>query len=141
MTLVQWLVLPLILHVVLTFVVGSLNLQARIAAVKRGETRLKDIALDSSAWPQSARKYGNNFDNQFQVPMLAYAGVAILLATGLADAVSASLMWVFIVGRLLHTVVHTGKNDIRRRLSTFLLSYFAVAALWLWLAFRLFVIG
>jgi hypothetical protein len=137
----QWLVLPLLLHILLTFAVGLMNLQRRIAAVRNGTTRLSDIALDNSAWPDEALKFGNNFDNQFQVPMLAYAGVAMLLATGLADAASAVLMWVFVAARLLHTLEHTGRNDVLRRLWYFLASCLAVAALWLWFTLRYFVGG
>jgi hypothetical protein len=141
MTETQGLVLPLLLHLLLTFAVGLLSLRRRIAAVRTGKARLQDIAADSAAWPESTRKFGNNFDNQFQVPMLAYAGVATLLAIGLADWASVVLMWTFIAARLLHTVEHTGRNNVPRRLAFFLVSFASVAALWLWLGLRLFVIG
>ncbi len=82
LSMAQWLVVPLVLHILLTFVVGALSLQARIAAVRSNRALLKATALDNSAWPDEARKFSNNFDNQFQVPMLAYTAVAVFLATG-----------------------------------------------------------
>jgi hypothetical protein len=141
MSLVQWLVLPLVLHVLMTFAIGAMSLRLRIAAVRSGETSLNAIALNSAAWPDVVKKFGNSFDNQFQVPLLAYAAVAVSLALGLGDAVSCVLMWLFIVARLLHAYEHTGRNDIRNRLKFYLVSYLAVMAFWLWLALRLFVIG
>lgn len=141
MSLAQALVLPLVVHVLLTVAVGALSLKVRVAALRGGRVRMTEIALDNAAWPDEARKLGNNFDNQFQVPMLAYAGVSLLLATGLADGLSAALLWVFIVARLLHTLEHTRTNNVRRRFAYFLVSFASVLALWLWFALRFLVIG
>ncbi len=141
MTAAQWTVLPLVLHVLLVFIIGGLTLRSRIRAVRSGKTRLKAIALDAAAWPDEVRKLGNNFDNQFQVPTLAYGGVALLLATGLADAVTATLMWLFLLARVLHAAEHTGANRVTRRFMLFLGSFMAVVALWLWFALRYFVTG
>ncbi len=141
MSAAQALVLPLVLHVLLTFAVGVLTLRSRYAAVRGGRTKVRDIVLDSAGWPDSVRQFGNNFDNQFQVPMLAYGGVAVILATGMADRVAAGLMWAFLAARLLHAIEHTGQNRITRRMTFFAASFLAVLALWLWFAWRFFVAG
>jgi hypothetical protein len=140
-TVTHWLVLPLVLHVLLTFAVGALNLRSRIAAVRRGRARIADVTLDNAKWPNATRKLGNNFDNQFQVPLLAYGAVALIVALGLADVVGAGLMWAFLAARILHTVEHTGPNRIVRRMVFFVASFAAVLALWLWFALRFFVTG
>lgn len=137
----HWLVLPLIIHVLLTFIVGALSLRSRIVAVRSGRTRIADITLDSSKWPKTTLKLGNNFDNQFEVPLLAYGAVALIIATGLADMVDAALMWAFLAARLLHTFEHIGPNRIVRRMVFFVISYVFVVALWLWFALRFFVTG
>ena len=135
------LVLPLLGHVLLTLVVGLLTLRARIAAGKARKVRMQDIALNSSAWPEAARKLGNNFDNQFQVPMLAYAAVGLYIATGLADNVAVVLAFIFLAARVLHSIEHTGANRVLRRLAVFLVSFAAVVALWIWFAIRFYVTG
>jgi len=137
----HWLVLPLVLHVLLTFAVGALSLRSRIAAVRSGRTRVADITLDNSKWPKATLKLSNNFDNQFQVPLLAYGAAALIIATGLADLIAAALMWAFLAARLLHTFEHTGTNRIVRRMVFFVASYVFVMALWLWFALRFFVTG
>jgi hypothetical protein len=140
-TTAHWLVLPLVLHVLLTFIVGALSLRSRIAAVRRGRARIADISLDNSKWPKATLKLGNNFNNQFQVPLLAYGAVALIIATGLADMVGAVLMWAFLAARFLHTFEHTGTNRIVRRMVFFVASFAFVVALWLWFALRFFVTG
>jgi hypothetical protein len=140
-TYAHWTVLPLLLHLLLTTVVGLTSLSRRFAAARSGKTKLADIALNNAAWPDDARRFGNNFDNQFQAPMLAYVGVAMLLATGLADGVSTALMWVFIGLRLLHSYEHTTRNFVPTRMKYFLASYFTILLLWLWFALRFFVTG
>jgi hypothetical protein len=140
-TTAHWLVLPLILHVLLTFAVGALSLRSRIAAVRRGRAKIPDIILDSSKWPKATLKLGNNYDNQFQVPLLAYGVVALIIALGLVDWIGVALMWLFIAARILHTLEHTGSNRIVRRMIFFVASFAFVVALWLWFALRFFVTG
>lgn len=137
----QWLVVALLCHVVLTAVVGILTLRARIASVKSGKVRLQVVAINNAGWPEAARKLGNNFDNQFQVPMLVYAVSALFLATGLADGNAAGLAFAFLLARVLHTMEHTRRNSVLPRLTFFLASYTFAIALWVWFAIRYLMIG
>ncbi len=141
MTITQLLLLPLFLHVLLITVVGFSTVRARIRSVRGGETRLKDIALDTGAWPDQVRQLGNNFDNQFDVPMLWYACCVLLLATGLADWTSVILSWLFLAARIAHTLIHTGSNYVPTRMRMFLAGFGIVFAMWAWFGLRLFVIG
>ncbi len=141
MTQVQLLLLPLFLHVLLITAVGILTVRSRIRSVRGGETRLKDIALDADAWPKKVRQLGNNFDNQFDVPMLWYACSALLVATGLADWTVVALSWLFLFSRIAHTLVHTGSNYVPTRMRLFLWGFGIVFAMWAWFGLRLFVIG
>ena len=141
MTLTQFLLLPLFLHVLLITAVGFVSVRARIRSVRGGKTRLKDIALGTAAWPDKVRQLGNNFDNQFDVPMLWYACCALLLSTGLTDWVAVILSWLFLVARVAHTLIHTGSNYVPTRMRIFLAGFAVVFAMWAWFGLRLFVIG
>jgi hypothetical protein len=129
------------LHVALIVWVGVRTIRARVASVLGGETKLKAIALSNAAWPDNVRKLGNNFDNQFDVPMLWYAVCALLLVTGKADWIGVGLSWAFLIARLLHSLVHTGSNNVPLRMRAFLASVATVVAMWVWFGIRLFVIG
>jgi hypothetical protein len=138
---IKALLLPLFLHVALIAWVGSRSLRARIAAVRGGETRLKDIAVDTKAWPDRVRQLGNNFDNQFDVPMLWYACCALLVATGLVDWVAVILSWLFLAARLGHAFIHTGANHVPARMRVFVAGFAVVCLMWAWFGLRLFVTG
>ncbi len=141
MTLEKWLLLPLFLHVLLILVVGGISLRARIKTVVSRQIKLKAIALNSDAWPDEVRKLGNNFDNQFQMPMLWYAVCGLIIVTVKPDWICIGLSWGFLVARVLHSMVHTGSNNVPLRSRMFLVSVACVMSMWAWFAIRLFVIG
>lgn len=141
MSIEQALLAPVFLHVLLTLVVGILTLRARIAAVRQGQASLKKIALNNSAWPDTVLKLGNNFNNQFQVPVVWYACVALLLVTQKADWVAVVFSWLFVASRLLHSFEHTRRNNVVHRMSWYFAGYGCVTGMWLWFALRMFVVG
>ncbi|HUE46479.1 MAG TPA: MAPEG family protein [Aestuariivirgaceae bacterium] len=132
---------PVFVHVVLVVALVIATGRGRVAAVKAGEVTLKDIALDSSRWPERLRKLSNNYQNQFELPVLFYAGVALLIATGLADGISLVFAWGFVASRLVHSFIHVGTNNVVHRLYAFGAGLAALVALWLWFGLRLYVIG
>lgn len=139
MLLTKLLLLPLFAHLLLIFFVGQRSLRARIKAVKTGATKLHDIATDSSAWPSRVKKYGDNFDNQFQTPMLWYALCGLIVAMKFEDVVFAGLSWMFLFTRLAHSHVHTTHNDVPSRMRIFLFGFFVLLAMWAWFAVKLFL--
>ena len=87
------------------------------------------------------KKVANNYQNQFEVPVLFYALLPLLLVTGLADAVSVSLAWVFVASRLVHSYIHLGSNIVIRRFRVFVFGFAIVVVMWAWFGLRLYVIG
>jgi hypothetical protein len=110
---------PVFVHVMLVFAVLVATGRGRVAAVKAGEVKLKDIAIDSSRWPERLRKLANNYQNQFELPVLFYGLVALIIATGLADWVFLVLAWAFVASRLVHSFIHLGSNWPPHRLVAF----------------------
>jgi hypothetical protein len=141
MTELQALLTPVFLHVALIFIVAGIMGRGRRDAVVARDVRLADIALDNRAWPERLRKLSNNYDNQFQQPMLWYSAVALFVATGLADGVAVALSWLYLLARLAHSYIHIGSNYVPHRFYAFLASIAILVALWLWLAFRVYGIA
>jgi hypothetical protein len=135
------LVLPLILHVLLVLYIGQKMLRSRIRSVRSGQTKLSDIAVDTDAWPRRLKQLSNNFDNQFQTPMLWYACTAMVLILGVVDLAFVGLSWLYLILRVIHSVIHIGNNSVPTRMRVFLVSFFALVAMWLWLAVRLVMLG
>ena len=96
---IKLLLIPLFLHVVLIYFVGSRLLRARVKSVRTGETKLSDIAVNPEEWPRRVRALGNNFDNQFDLPTLWYAVCALMVSLQLVDIVQVVLSWLFLLCR------------------------------------------
>ncbi|MBG1232165.1 MAPEG family protein [Aestuariivirga litoralis] len=141
MTQLQAFLLPIFLHVLLVVYVGFRTITARVNSVQSRETRLKNIALDPSGWPPQIRKLGNNFDNQFDMPMMWYALSGLVVATARLDTALVVLAWAFLVARVIHALIHTGSNNIPRRMFAYLGGFAALLAMWVWFAVRLFWLG
>jgi hypothetical protein len=141
MTIEKWLLLPLFFHIALITFVGVRSVTVRVKSVLGGNTKISAIALNSAAWPDDVRKIGNNFDNQFQVPMLWYGVCALILVTQKADWILVGLSWAFLIARVWHSAIHIGTNYVPLRMRAFLGSFAAVFLMWAWFGLRLFVIG
>ena len=135
------LLVPVFVHVVLILALLIVTGWGRVAAVKAGEVRPRDVALDNSKWPERLRKPANNYQSQFELPVLFYALVALIIATGLADRAFLILAWAFVASRLVHSYIHLGSNHLPHRLFAFAVGFATLAVMWLWFAVRLYVAG
>lgn len=138
MSLQQALLLPVFLHMLMTMGLGIASALARRKALLAGKVRMKDIVLDARGWPDEVRKLGNNYDNQFQLPMVWYAGIAFTLALGLVDGAAVAFAWAFFALRVAHSVVHVGSNILVRRFYIFVAGAVVLTLSWLWLAVKVF---
>jgi len=141
MTETQLLLLPAFVHVALVMAVAVRMGQGRVRAVRGGRVKIRDVALDNSKWPDDLRKLGNNYQSQFQLPMLYYAVLALLVTTGLADTTAIVLSWIFIGTRVIHSFIHTGSNVVVQRFNAFIAGFGSLALMWAWFGLRLFWFG
>ena len=140
MTIVQWLLLPAFIHVAWIYVIAFRMGASKQRAVREG-VKLTDVALDNSRWPDETRKLNNNYNNQFELPVLFYAILPLMLLLVKADWLQVSLAWIFVASRILHSLIHTGSNVVMQRGGAFVIGFAAIALMWLWFGLRLFVIG
>jgi hypothetical protein len=133
---VQAVLLPLFVQVALTFVMLGLTGYSRLASIRCGETKVKDVALREPGWPEQVTKFGNNYDNQFQLPVLFYVVVILAYVTGKADLVLVILSWIFVATRLCHAYIHTTSNRVGRRFNAFSAGFVVLAAMWIIFAMR-----
>ena len=109
----------------------------RVPRVARGEIAVKDIAVERQGYPLRARLLSNNFDNQFQLPVLFYVAALLLLWSGHAGWVELVLAWLFVALRYGHAAVHVTTNRVYRRFFTYTAGLVVLAVLWVWLVVRL----
>ena len=141
MTIVQWLLLPAFIQVGLVFVIAFRMGAAKQRDLRAGLVRIEEVALDNSRWTERTRKLNNNYNNQFELPVLFYAILPLLILLVKVDVVQVTLAWVFVASRILHSILHTGANIVMQRGGAFLIGFAAVGLMWLWFGLRLYVIG
>lgn len=141
MTLFHLLLLPVFVQVAMTFALLFWMGPARVGALQRGEVKLKDIALGQKAWPDRVTQISNTHDNQYQLPVLFYVAVLLALVTRKTDFVLVAGAWIFVVSRIAHALVYVTSNDVPLRFRAYVVGVFALAGMWIWLAFRLFAEG
>lgn len=134
---VQMVLLPVFIQIGLTFALlfGMATLRTRTLA--SGETKMRDIALREPNWPAKATQIGNCFANQFELPVLFYALIAIALPLRHADLFIVLMSWVFVVTRFAHAGVFVTSNDVRPRSLAWFAGVLVLAAMWLYFALKI----
>ena len=133
----QAILLPLLAQVVLTFALLGLTGYSRVASVRRGETKVRDIALGQPNWPERITKVGNSYNNQFQLPMLFYVVVILAYVLRAADLLFVILSWVFVATRLGHAYIHVTSNRVGRRFNAFAAGFAVLVLMWIIVAIRI----
>jgi hypothetical protein len=110
---------PVFAQIILTFALLIAMGWARRKAMLTQGIRFGDIAIDTSRWPEDARKVANCYSNQFELPVIFYVVCLIAMMTGKADLLMVALAWAFVVSRVVHAVLHTGSNIVPRRSAAF----------------------
>ena len=88
--------LPVFVQIGLTFFFLFWMARSRLAAIERGETKVRDIALGQRAWPERVTQVANTFHNQLELPILFYVLVAFALITRKADLIFVVMSWMLI---------------------------------------------
>lgn len=85
---------------------------------------------------EAARRYfapvempANNLANLFEMPVLYFALVPLLLMFRQVTVAQLVLAWFFVILRTLHSMVHLGRNDVRTRFRLYLLSVAVLSAI------------
>lgn len=133
--------LPVFIQVALTFALLVWMGRSRVALTKAGEVEMKDIALGERRWPPKVQQIINAYHNQFELPVLFYAIVALALITRKADLLFVVLSWLFVATRLVHAYIHTTSNRVSRRFQAFLAGVLILVLMWIVFAVRIVTTG
>lgn len=105
----------------------------RLAHIAANPPKREDFATGDAA-----RRYfgpvdlpANNLANLFEMPVLFFALVPLLLLTRHSGHAEVALAWVYVALRAAHSIVHTGTNVVRVRFFIYLASCAVLLAMWL----------
>lgn len=95
-----------------------------MSKARGGRPGILDTLLDEHLqWP------AHNYNHLMEQPTLFYAIALTLALLGQGDGVNATIAWVYVGLRMLHSVVHATINKVLVRFSLFALSSLALLAL------------
>jgi hypothetical protein len=87
---------------------------------------------------EAARRYfapvdlaANNLANLFEMPVLFFALVPLLMLTRHGGTIEVVLAWAYVALRAVHSVIHTGANVVRVRFLVYIVSCAVLLAMWL----------
>jgi hypothetical protein len=122
--------LPVFVQVILTFCVAFKLAYTRVTVLRSGKVRGSQIALREPNWPAHAQQVGNNYLSQFELPVLFYVLMIVLLITRQADFILMTLAWIFVALRIAHAYVHLTSNSISLRGPLFGIGLLVLAIMW-----------
>lgn len=121
---------PVFGHLALVFFLFVMVSIRRMQASRLNEFQINDLAYKGNE-PEASRRWANNLNNQFELPLLFYALVALLYATASVNSTYVLLGFVFLAGRIIHTVVQVSADNVRLRGMVFTINFTALAIMWL----------
>jgi hypothetical protein len=104
----------------------------RFRHIKRNPPRAEDFATGANAmrYFEPVEMPANNLRNLFEMPVLYFALVTLLLITHHANYIQVVLAWIFVVLRALHSFIHVGPNKVMPRFMVYLASCIVLSVMW-----------
>ena len=119
---------PLLAQILWTFMLYAWLTWARSRAVRRGEVDYSCFELGREE-PRAIARITRNLANQFELPVIFYAVVILLVAIEEEELIDVVAAWVFVAGRIIHTMVQTLTDNVKLRGRVFMINFLAVAVL------------
>ena len=79
--------------------------------------------------PPTVSNPSDNLKNLFEIPIIFYALLLILFVTNQVDTFYLSMSWVFVLFRVLHSVVHCTINIVMLRFALYVISCASLLAI------------
>ena len=114
--------LPMFSMIVLTAGVSALLLGSRLPSIIRHFGHLQGAMhsdeLRSRLSPRM-RFITDNYNHLFEQPVLFYALVVYLHLSELADDLQVQMAWLYVLARVVHSLIHLTSNNVSARALTF----------------------
>lgn len=132
----QQLIFPMATYVFLMWIATVYMFRVRVRAIKTGQVapRYYKVHL-GEAPPESVVVVGRHYDNQFQVPMLFFITCLACLQLGVVNSLTVGLAWIFVISRIIHSVVMLGRNKIMQRVTVFAVGWITLLLMWVQLVY------
>lgn len=124
---------PTLALVALVFVVWFTLFYQRLGHMKRNPPKADDFTTTEAAlrYFRPVEMPANNLANLFELPVLYFALVPLLVLTAQAGHVQVVLAWIYVVLRAIHSFIHIGPKKVQPRFMVYLASTAVLMAMWI----------
>ena len=124
---------PTFALVAIIYAVWLVMFVKRFGHIKRNPPQPADFVSGEAAmrYFQPVEMPANNLRNLFEMPILYFALVPLLLLTHHAGHIQVALAWIYVVLRAIHSAIHVGPNRVIPRFSVYLASCVVLSAMWI----------
>ena len=127
---IQAILIPLFVQVALVFALLFGMAALRVRDVASGTVDRRNIALREAGWPARTTQFMNAFANQFEVPVLFYVLVILLIMLHHAGWLFVLLAWIFVLFRILQAGIHVTANNVLWRGQAYAVSVVVLFVMW-----------
>lgn len=125
---------PVVALLVWTMVMWLWMYFTRIPAMQKAKLDPDQLARDPDATldkllPRNVQWVAHNYNHLHESPTLFYAVALVLAIVGAGDGLNATIAWIYVVLRILHSLVQAIVNKVMVRFALFSLSMLALLAL------------
>lgn len=134
---------PVVVLLAWTMVMWVWMYATRIPAMKRANVNPDALADDPSksldtSLPAKAQWPAHNFNHLHEAPTIFYAVALVLAIIGQGDGLNATIAWIYVFLRIVHSIWQATMNRVMVRFVLFSLSSLALIALILHAAMAIF---
>lgn len=124
---------PTFALVALIFVVWIVLFVQRFKHFQRTPPSAEDFATGAAAmrYFEPVEMPANNLRNLFEMPVLFFALVPLLMITRQVDGAQIVLAWLFVLARAVHSFIHIGPRVVRHRARAYVVSSAILMAMWI----------
>ncbi len=126
----QQLVFPMAVYVFYIWCLAILNFRTRVQAARSGQVDPKYFKALQGVAPERVITVARHFDNQFQAPVIFFLVCIAHMVLAQANQITITLAWIFILTRWVHSYVHLGKNQLRKRVKAFAAGWLVLLMMW-----------
>ena len=122
---------PVFCLVILTFFMVAATGITRLISVRRRQVHPRYYVLMSGDTPPDyVQKIGRNMANLLEVPVLFYLLAVLVILFEISSQLLVDLAWLYVVLRLVHSIIHISYNNVPHRLIVFVLSVVTLMIMW-----------
>ena len=124
---------PTFALVALIFAVWVVLFVQRFRHIQRTPPSADDFATSAAAmrYFEPVEMAANNLRNLFEMLVLFFALVPLLLITRKADLAQIVLAWLFVLARTAHSLIHVGRKGVSQRARIYVVSTAVLLAMWI----------